>query len=84
MIAIYGSSNCIWCLRAKQLCEVFELSHTYHLIDDIGVDKFQELFPDENTVPQILWDDEVVGGYQEFAVKVNDYITNENEEIEND
>jgi glutaredoxin len=36
------------------------------------------------TVPQIMWDEVHIGGYQEFAVKVNEYITKESEESDND
>ena len=34
MIDIYGSSNCIWCLKAKQLCETMDLEHNYILVDE--------------------------------------------------
>jgi len=84
MIKIYGSSNCIWCLKAKQLCESMDLEHDYILVDDIGFDEFSKKFPNVRTVPQIMWGEEHVGGYQEFAVKVNDFITKESEENDND
>lgn len=84
MIKIYGSPNCIWCLKAKQLCESMELKHDYILVDDIGFDEFSKKFPGMKTVPQIMWDEVHIGGYQEFAVKVNEYITKESEESDND
>jgi glutaredoxin len=61
-----------------------ELEHNYTLVDEIGFDEFSKKFPGVQTVPQIMWDDEHVGGYQEFAVKVNEYITKESEESDND
>tara|TARA_S200002703_G_C3614314_1_gene188608 strand:- start:97 stop:285 length:189 start_codon:yes stop_codon:yes gene_type:complete len=60
------------------------LEHNYILVDEIGFDEFSKKFPNVRTVPQIMWEEEHVGGYQEFAVKVNEYITKESEESDND
>ena len=84
MIKIYGSSNCIWCLKAKQLCETLELEHDYIKVEDIGFEEFAKKFSGMQTVPQIMWGEDHVGGYQEFAVKVNEYITKESEGSHND
>ena len=84
MIKIYGSPNCIWCLKAKQLCETLELDHDYIEVDAIGFEEFSKRFPGMKTVPQIMCGEDHVGGYQEFAVKVNEYITKESEENDND
>ena len=84
MIKIYGSPNCIWCLKAKQLCETLELDHDYIEVDAIGFEEFSKRFPGMKTVPQIMWGDDHIGGYQEFAVRVNEYISKQSEEINND
>lgn len=73
MILIYGSENCIWCLKAKQLCETFELDHEYKSIE-IYHAEFSSKFPTAQTVPQIMWDNTHMSDYDIFAKAVNDYI----------
>lgn len=73
MITIYGSENCIWCLKAKQLAETFELEHEYKLVENYQAE-FSSKFPSARTVPQIVWDDTHIGGYEMFAKTVNEFI----------
>jgi glutaredoxin len=73
MITIYGSENCVWCLRAKQLAETFELEHEYKLVSDYQAE-FSTKFPAARTVPQIVWDNTYIGGYEAFAKVVNEYV----------
>jgi glutaredoxin len=75
MITIYGSDNCIWCLRAKQLAETLELDHEYKLVENWR-EEFTSKFPSARTVPQIVWDDAYIGGYEMFAKAVNEFIEN--------
>jgi|TARA_B110000503_G_C7057129_1_gene374973 glutaredoxin len=76
MITIYGSNNCIWCLRAKQLAELFELEHEYKLVENYRAE-FSSKFPDVGTIPQIVWDGIHLGGYDVFAKAVNEFIIND-------
>lgn len=72
MITIYGKNNCAYCQKAKQICRDYRLSFTYYPIDDQNEFflKFMELFPNAKTVPQILWDDKPIGGYNELTVEI--------------
>jgi glutaredoxin len=79
VITIYGSENCIWCLKAKQVAETFELKHEYKLVENCMAE-FNSKFPDEYAVPQILWDNVHISGYEMFTKAVNEFIKNgENE-----
>jgi len=75
MITIYASDNCIWCLKAKQLAELFELEHEYKLIENYRAE-FSSRFPDVRTVPQIVWDGVHLGGYEVFTEAVNEFVNN--------
>jgi glutaredoxin len=75
VITIYGSENCIWCLRAKQLAETFELEHEYKSVE-LYQAEFSSKFPSARTVPQIVWGDTYIGGYEMFAKAVNEFINN--------
>lgn len=75
LITIYGSDNCLHCLRAKQLAEVFELTHVYKNAVDHR-EEFDREFPGEIAIPQIIWGKKHLTGYEEFAIMVNEYITN--------
>jgi|TARA_B110000503_G_scaffold142701_1_gene240435 glutaredoxin len=73
MITIYASNDCIWCIRAKQLAEIFELEHEYKLVENYRAE-FSSKFPDAEAVPQIVWDGVHFSGYQAFAQRVNEFI----------
>lgn len=75
MITIYGSPNCMFCLKAKQLAEMFELEHEYKYVSDHR-EEFMTNFPDAPGVPQIIWDGRKISGYANFAREVNDDINN--------
>ena len=81
MITIYGSANCVWCLKCIQLCQTAEMEYEYRLVED-DVDDFKKRFPGENVVPQILWNEEHIGGYEQLAQKVNEVLINENGEYD--
>jgi len=69
MIKIYGSDNCVWCAKAKDLCENFYLDYEYL---NIGPN---EEFPDGRVftggkIPQIFWDNRYVGGYVDLEREI--------------
>ena len=76
MLYIYGNSQCIWCERAKSLCELWGLRYEYRNIDedrhynDLKV-RMQDI--DRKTIPQI-WDhdDNHIGGYEDLKAKVKE------------
>ena len=64
MIEIYGKPRCPFCDRAKALCEQKGLDYEYKLLDaDYTSEEFFELFPGARTFPQIIMNEEKIGGY---------------------
>ena len=79
MVTIFGSNTCLYCLRCKQLCEAMEIEHEYLDVKYPEVEKrFVELFPNVEEIPQILWKDERIEGYEGLSNKINEYISNLN------
>lgn len=73
MIKIYGTANCSFCKKAVDLAESYNIMYQY--IDaESNQQQFRELFPDAKTVPQILWNDNYVGGYTELAEEIENTI----------
>lgn len=71
MITIYGDKNCVWCDRAKKLCDELSLNYEYKLIRDPGImEELQERVANVRTVPQIFWNDKHVGGYDQLAIEI--------------
>jgi len=67
MITIYGTDNCVYCDRAKQLCDSAGVE--YRAVDITTVDKDWIKFKlgfEPRTVPQIFFDKEYVGGFTEL------------------
>jgi len=72
MVVIYGTPTCGFCLRAKKLAERNNLSYEYK---DITYEKFKHELVEQyggepKTVPQIWWNKNYIGGYEEFATEV--------------
>ena len=74
MIEIYGTDNCTFCDKAKQLLQKHEKEYTYINVtetEDMTAAFFKK-FPDVRTVPQVTLDDEFhIGGYQELEKWLN-------------
>lgn len=71
MITIYGAPWCGFCERAKALAEQYDLQYTYINVDiKSNQTLFREQFPDAKSIPQIIWNEEHIGGYDEFAAEV--------------
>ena len=74
MIEIYGTENCVFCDRAKELLKMYEKEYTYIDVtetEDITAAFFKK-FPGVRTVPQVTLDDEFhIGGYQELEKWLN-------------
>lgn len=63
-MVIYSKDNCPWCDRAKEL--MYSKNTEYREIKigrDITREEFMEQFPNVRTVPYILINEEVTGGY---------------------
>ena len=72
MIEIYGRNNCSYCKKAKELCQEYELTFTYYSIDENPAYfmEFMKLFPNAKTIPQIVWDGKLIGGYNELTIEI--------------
>jgi glutaredoxin len=63
-MVIYSKDNCPWCDRAKELMNA--KGDTYNEIKigrDVTREEFTEQFPNVRTVPYIIINEEVTGGY---------------------
>lgn len=68
-IVMYTRTNppCPFCNQAKALAKSKNLEFTnIDIGTDITLEMFQSQYPTARTVPVILVDDEVVGGFNEF------------------
>ena len=67
-IVVYSKPNCPYCVKAKRLLAQMELSFTERVV---GVDATREQLledaPNARTVPQIIIDGKVIGGYDQLA-----------------
>jgi len=74
MIEIYGTDDCVFCDRAKELLEMYEKEYTYINVtetEDMTAAFFKK-FPDARTVPQLsLSDGFHIGGYTELKKWLN-------------
>ena len=72
MITMYSKDNCPWCVRAKDLMNVKEEEYTEIKIGrDITREEFMEQFPSIRTVPYIIVNEEVKGGYDVLVSHYN-------------
>lgn len=72
--------NCLYCLRAKQLAEIFGLEHEYKQLTDLETKKqFFKIDRANGSIPQIIWGEEVIVGYTEFEKRVNEFIQSNQE-----
>lgn len=79
MIEIYGKPGCSFCESAKMLCEELHLDFTYKTMGvDYTKEQLLELVPGVRTVPQIFVNNNLVGGYKEFAASDHANTTNSN------
>lgn len=73
MITIYGKSNCGFCTKAKNLCEVRRLEHEYKNVEyENYLTELKEKVPEARSVPQIWVNDTHVGGYAELVQYLED------------
>ena len=67
MITIYSKDNCPWCDRAKEL--LTQKGETYEEIKigrEITREEFLEQFPNVRSVPYIIIDENVIGGFEQL------------------
>ena len=65
---IYSKPSCGYCLQAKDLLEQNKLEFEYkQLGTHYSLDEFMELFPDTRSLPMIVKDGEVIGGFSNLV-----------------
>ena len=72
MYEIYGTKNCTFCDKAKQLLTQHDKPYTFI---DVAEDEditaaFFKRFPGVRTVPQIVVEDEHIGGYHDLEKRL--------------
>ena len=71
MIEIYTKPSCTYCINTKMLLQSKGLEFKEIKIgSDITRDEFFEKFPDARTVPQIIFEGEAIGGYDQLKQRV--------------
>ena len=76
MIRLYGREDCIWCKKAKELLEVRNIPFRYYIIDkDVSRSWLLEEFPYLKTVPIVIKDGLLIGGYEELVAWISNWAT---------
>lgn len=66
-VVIYTKPDCSYCGRAKKLLAIQGISYQEIVIGmDVTREEFLELIPNAKTVPQIIIDNELIGGYNQL------------------
>lgn len=72
-ITIYGREGCVWCDRAKSLCERKGYDHEYiDLTSNLGLWNQLVAMYGFKTVPQVFVGTKHVGGFSELAAADKD------------
>lgn len=69
-IQVYGKQNCPWCVKATELLTSKGLRFTYtDVLKDMSVGELVNLktLYDMNTVPIIVINDKLIGGYTDLV-----------------
>ena len=67
-VIVYSSANCPFCDRAKQLLDAKQIEYTVHRIDNDPEQfaQMQRLCNNARTVPQILINNQPIGGFDDL------------------
>ena len=73
MYTVYSKENCPHCVRATTRLEVRgEPFKVLKLGEDVDLDDFKRDNPNVRSVPYILFNEEVIGGYDELSRRLAD------------
>lgn len=71
-VIVWSKTNCAFCLKAKHLLKDKNIEFEERLIgQDWSREELLEMVPDARSVPQIIIDGKVVGGYNELVKYTN-------------
>ena len=75
-VIIYTKDNCVWCVRAKEIMKNLHISYEEKKFNvDYTKDDLVKLLGRELnvTVPQIVADNKLIGGYDDFIQYMEDH-----------
>jgi glutaredoxin 3 len=68
MYTVYGNASCGWCRKAVKLLEDYGRQYAYRDVDDLEIlNELKTRLPTARTIPQVWWDDQHIGGYEDLA-----------------
>lgn len=69
-VKVYSKPNCPWCVKAKELLNERSIPYQELMFEqDFNAQELQEKIGNRKlTVPQILFDDKLIGGYDSLRV----------------
>ena len=68
MVEVYSKDNCPFCVKAKMSLEMKQVTFVEKKVGvDVTREQLLEIAPLARTVPQILIDGEVIGGYDQLT-----------------
>ena len=71
MITIYGKPQCPYCDMAQALCNQKGVEYEYKSFGtDFTREEMIEKFPTARTFPQIILEDEKIGGFEQLKEKL--------------
>lgn len=75
-IEIYSKTNCVFCEKAK--IKLQKHNPKIHMLEkDYSRDDFFKKFPNAKTFPQIIINNEHVGGYSELKIWLEKNLSND-------
>jgi len=73
-IEVYSKDNCPFCVKAKRLLEQMNINFIEKKIGvDVTREQLLEVAPQARTVPQIVINGKVIGGYDQLVEYVENY-----------
>lgn len=67
-VIVYSKPNCPYCVRAKHLLQNYGIPFVEKVVGvDTTREELLEAAPNARTVPQIIINDEVIGGYEQLS-----------------
>jgi glutaredoxin len=71
-VIVWSKHNCPFCVRAKHALTEKGLEYEERIIgEDWSKEQLLEMVPDARSVPQIIIDEKVIGGYTEMVKYLN-------------
>jgi glutaredoxin len=73
MIEVYGKPDCGYCAKAKELLEERKVPFKYYTVgEDIDARSLVERFPGIRTVPVVVSNGSLVGGFDDLKSYIED------------